>query len=116
MDAPAPVDVEAVRRTIRRALAHGSALPHHEELVELEALLREHIRRLLPIARARAAALRPVSPQRLRYRARLEWIANQVGRGLGEGLPSARQQVRSLAQDCRWLLHQTPEWNRKATP
>ncbi|MGK5498432.1 DUF6415 family natural product biosynthesis protein [Streptomyces sp. URMC 125] len=110
------MDVEAVRRAVRRALAHGSALPSHEELVELEALLREHIRRLLPAARARAAAPRPVTPQRLRYRARLEWIANQAGRGLGDGLPAARRQVRSLAQDCRWLLHQTPEWNRKATP
>jgi hypothetical protein len=111
-----PVDAAAVQHAIALALAHGSAPPRHEELVELDALLRGHIRLLLPIARARAAVLRPSTAEWLRYRARLDWITNQVGRGLGDGLPSARQQVRSLAHDCRWLLRQTPEWNRKATP
>lgn len=110
------VDAAAVQHTIGRALAHGSAPLHHGELVELEAQLRDHIRLLLPIARARAAVLRPSTAQWLRYRARLDWITNQAGRGLDGGLHSARQQVRSLAHDCRWLLRQTPEWNRKATP
>ncbi|MDG9701847.1 DUF6415 family natural product biosynthesis protein [Streptomyces sp. DH37] len=115
-DAAGLVDAAAVQHAIALALAHGSAPPSREELVELDALLRGHIRLLLPIARARAAVLRPSTAEWLRYRARLDWITNQVGRGLGDGLPSARQQVRSLAHDCRWLLRQTPEWNRKATP
>jgi hypothetical protein len=115
-EAAALVDAVAVQRTIGRALAHGSAPLRHGELVELEALLRDHIRLLLPIARARAAVLRPSTAQWLRYRARLDWITNQAGRELDGGLHSARQQVRSLAHDCRWLLRQTPEWNRKATP
>ncbi|GAA3618662.1 DUF6415 family natural product biosynthesis protein [Streptomyces fenghuangensis] len=110
------VDSAAIQHTIGRALAHGSAPLRHGELVELEARLRDHIRLLLPIARARAAVLRPSTTQWLRYRARLDWITNQAGRELDDKPHSARQQVRSLAHDCRWLLRQTPEWNRKATP
>ncbi|MCI0385111.1 DUF6415 family natural product biosynthesis protein [Streptomyces sp. CNQ085] len=110
------VDAAAVQHSICRALAHGSAPLGHGELVELETRLRGHIRLLLPIARARAAVLRPSTAEWLRYRARLDWITNQAGRGLDDGLSSARQQIRSLAHDCRWLLRQTPEWNRKAKP
>ncbi|GAA2442013.1 DUF6415 family natural product biosynthesis protein [Streptomyces macrosporus] len=111
-----PVDTAAIQHTIRRALAHGSASPRHEDLVELGTLLRGHIRLLLPIARARMEAMPPAATERLRHRTRLAWIGNQLGCGLGDELPSARRQVRSLALDCRWLLRQLPGRDRKATP
>jgi len=110
------VDTDTIQRTILRALAHGSASPCREELVELEALLRGHIHLLLPYARARANSLPPAGARWLRHQARLAWIGNQVRRGLGDGMQSARQQVRSLALDCRWLLRQLPGRDRKTTP
>ncbi|WP_031507254.1 DUF6415 family natural product biosynthesis protein [Streptomyces megasporus] len=116
VDTTGSIDTAAVRHAIRRALAHGSASPRHEDLVELGELLRGHIRLLLPIARARVEAMPPAATERLRRRTRLAWIDNQVGCDLGDELPSARRQVRSLALDCRWLLRQLPGRDRKATP
>jgi len=96
-----PVDVDAVRRAVNRALAIRDVLPRHQELEELGAELRGHLQMLLSVVR-------------IAGRARRATAVDQLDEGLGEGLRSAADNVRLLALDCRWALRHLTAGERSA--
>ncbi|MEE1938414.1 DUF6415 family natural product biosynthesis protein [Streptomyces sp. TRM 70361] len=85
------IDADVITTTITRALAIRRVLPRHEELEEIEAELRGHLRLLIPAV-----------PDAGRARAAI--AAAELDRGPGPGLQSATNHVQLLALDCRWLL------------
>lgn len=97
-----PVDVDTIRATVARALAPGPA-PEHEDLVELEGLLRGHVQLLLPIAEKAIDQLWRGSVDWYSKRSWLDIARDRAKKDLGHG-PAAHTHVRLLAHDCRALL------------
>lgn len=100
---PLPVDVDAVRATVARTLKLGPA-PCHEDLVELERLLRSHVELLLPLAEKAVGRMSRGSVEWYGQRSWLDIARSRAARGLGVGLITAHTHVRLLAHDCRALL------------
>ncbi|WP_435243527.1 DUF6415 family natural product biosynthesis protein [Streptomyces cucumeris] len=106
------VDIDGVKAAIDRALVMRTGLPPYSELVELHQTLRWHIRTLLPLAEARVERMDRGTVDWYDRRCRLNTIPHKVARGLGSGLQSADDHVRSLGYSCKFLLENsglTPE-------
>ncbi|WP_432587534.1 DUF6415 family natural product biosynthesis protein [Streptomyces sp. HD1123-B1] len=98
------VDVDEIGAVIDRALVMRTGLPPYRELVELHHTLRSHIQTLLPLAEARIERMDRGTVAWYDRRCRLNTIPHTAAQGLGSGLQSADDRVRSLGYACKFLL------------
>ncbi|MEU8550354.1 DUF6415 family natural product biosynthesis protein [Streptomyces roseoverticillatus] len=87
-----------------QAFACHAVLPTHQALSALEARLRHHIRHLIPVVEAQAAAMDPEWTGHAIRRSLLARAAQTLAQGPGDGLLSAAEHVCALARVCRALL------------
>lgn len=98
------MDVHKIEATIARALMERSALPPYDELRALHQALLEHIETLTPLVQKRVDGLWHGSAEWYQKRSKLDSIPHEVGRGLGPGLQSAAQHVKTLGYSLRFLV------------
>jgi hypothetical protein len=104
------IDSDVVKTAVRQALANGP-VPRYEDLVALDAELREHIEQLLPSAQERVNALWRGSADQYSRQGFLNAASYLLTSGLGDGLASAVHHVQHLARTCQTLL----EYSRDAS-
>ncbi|MGK5549704.1 DUF6415 family natural product biosynthesis protein [Streptomyces sp. URMC 127] len=87
-----------------QAFACHAVLPTHHELAALEGRLRRHVRELIPVVEAQAAAMDPAWAGHALRRSLLSRAERVLAQGPGDGLLSAAEHVCALARVCRALL------------
>ncbi|MFF4222756.1 DUF6415 family natural product biosynthesis protein [Streptomyces abikoensis] len=97
-----------VAGAIRRAIAHPTALPRHEDVQETTACLRGFLEELLPVAEAYAGRTPPTAPDGEGTRAVVGAARRVLAEGPGDGLRSAVMHMRDLGRACHELRDALP--------
>ncbi|MET9415428.1 DUF6415 family natural product biosynthesis protein [Streptomyces klenkii] len=98
------IDVPRIVSDTEQGFACHAVLPTYQELAALERRLRRHIRQLVPVVEAQAAAMDPAWMGHATRRSLLARAAQTLAQGPGDGLLSAAEHVCALARVCRALL------------
>ena len=100
-----PIDADTVRSTIARVSETRAVLPQYQDLVNLQQLLRGHLRLLLPLAQARANRLNRGSTLWYQRQTTIDRARLALDEGMGDGLRSAALHVQELSRHCEFLLN-----------
>ncbi|GAA0470762.1 hypothetical protein GCM10009544_36050 [Streptomyces stramineus] len=99
----APLDLGAIRATVRRALERRAARPPRPEIEEINQALCHHLRLMLAHAQIRADRLHRGSVQWDHWQALIDRVRADLDRTGDEGMASDAAHMETLGRGARFL-------------
>ncbi|MGK5639034.1 DUF6415 family natural product biosynthesis protein [Streptomyces sp. URMC 126] len=98
-----PLDLVSVRATVRRALQVRARPPRAAEVREITGTLREHMRRMLRVARSRVEGIERGTMAWIQWTALINRAQDDLDRVVGNGGFAAAVYMDDLGRTCRRL-------------